>query len=170
MRVGGGIALLGLKEEELRLGPGHQRVPFGRRHGNDFLQADAWIAGEGLTIRRVDVADHPGDAFARCAGPGEDAERREVGPQVHVRLFDTDETLDRRSVEHDLAIERFHELAVRDLDVLDRAEDVGELQAHELDLLALGPLENLRLCFARGRCFGHDFASILANFSRMTLV
>ena len=36
--------------------------------------------------------------------------------------------------------------------------------------LEIGPLENLRLCFARGRCFGHDFASILANFSRGTLV
>ena len=37
------------------------------------------------------------------------------------------------------------ELAVRHLDVLDRAEDVGELQAQELDPLPLGQLEDLLL-------------------------
>jgi hypothetical protein len=36
----------------------------------------------------------------------------------------------------------FAELAVGNLDVLDRAEDVDELQPHELDLLALDPFEN----------------------------
>ena len=66
----------------------------------------------------------------------------EVGPQVHVRLFDADEALDRRAVEHDLAVQRVLELAVGDLDVLDGPEDVGELQAQELHLLALGALED----------------------------
>ena len=40
------------------------------------------------------------------------------------------------------AVERLLELPVGHLDVLGRAEDVGELQAHELDLLALDALEN----------------------------
>ena len=41
-----------------------------------------------------------------------------------------------------MAVERFLELSVRDLDVLDHAEDVGELQAEELDALALGTLQD----------------------------
>src|SRR5205814_2778847 len=108
---------------------------------------------------RVDVADHPRDLFAGGSGPREDAEGREVGPQVHVRLLDADESLDRRAVEHDLAVERVLELAVGNLDVLDRAEDVGELETEELHLLALGALEDLRLGFGRLRRrpmrFGH---------------
>ena len=49
--------------------------------------------------------------------------------------------LDRRAVEHHLAVERLLELAVWDFDVLDGAEDVGELQPQELDLLLLGRVE-----------------------------
>jgi hypothetical protein len=70
--------------------------------------------------------------------------RSQVGREVHVRLLDADEPLDRRAVEHDQAVERVLELPVGHLDVLDRPEDVGELQAQELDLLALGPFEDLR--------------------------
>ena len=81
-------------------------------------------------------------------GPGEDLEGREVGTQIHVRLLDADEAFDRRAVEHDLAVERLGELAVGDLDVLDDAEDVGELQAQKLDALLLGTLQD-RLLFAR---------------------
>ena len=47
--------------------------------------------------------------------------------------------------------ERVLELAVRNLDVLDRPEDVGELQPHELDLLALGPLEDAGVLFREVR-------------------
>src|SRR5204862_6925036 len=70
------------------------------------------------------------------------------------------EAFDRRSVEHDLAVERLLELPIGDFDVLDRAENVRELQAHELDLLALGALDDLRLGFPggparRGVRFGH---------------
>src|SRR4029078_9732771 len=68
--------------------------------------------------------------------------------QVHVRFFDADEAFDRGAVEHDPAVERLLELAVGDLDVLDRPEDIGELKAHELDLLVFHRLENLRLAFA----------------------
>src|SRR5439155_3252395 len=64
---------------------------------------------------------------------------------------------DRRAVEHDFAVERLFELAIGYLDILDCAEDVGELEAHELDLLALRPLENLRLRLFRsaGRRLDH---------------
>ena len=39
-------------------------------------------------------------------------------------------------------VERFLELPIRHLDVLDDAEDVGELEAHELDLFARGTLQD----------------------------
>ena len=77
--------------------------------------------------------------------PRQDAERRQVGPQIHVRLLDPHEAFDRGAVEHDLAVERGAELAIRDLDVLDDAEDVRELQAHELHVHAIRELEDLRL-------------------------
>ena len=145
VRFGRRDAVPGLKQEELGLGPGLHRVAPGRRHRDDVLERRARAADEGRAFRRVDVADHPRDLLAGRAGPRKDAERRQVGPKVHVRLFDADESLDRRAVEHDLAVERLFELPIGDLDVLDRSEDVGELQAHELHLLALDALENLRL-------------------------
>ena len=48
------------------------------------------------------------------------------------------------------AVERRGELAVGDLDVLDDPEDVGELQAHELDVHAIRQLEDLRLLLGGG--------------------
>jgi hypothetical protein len=59
-----------------------------------------------------------------------------------LRLFDAHEPLDRGAVEHDSPLERLLELAVWHLDVFQDAEDVGELEAHELDLLALDTLQN----------------------------
>ena len=98
-------------------------------------------------------------------GPGKHLEGAEVGLEVHVRLFDADEALDRRAVEHDAAVERLLELPVRHLDVLGRAEDVGELEAHELDLLALDALENPRLpvVFRHGRDYANFLLGLLVR-------
>jgi hypothetical protein len=63
----------------------------------------------------------------------------------HVGLFDPHEALDGRPVEHDLPVERLLELPVGDLDVLDAADDVAELQAHELHAFTLGGFQDLRL-------------------------
>ena len=110
-----------------------------------FFKRGARAAGEGAAVGVGDVADQPADAGAVGVGPREDLEGRQVGTQIHVRLFDADEAFDRRAVEHDLAVERVGELAVGDLDVLDDAEDVGELKAQELDAFLLGPLQDLLL-------------------------
>ncbi len=152
--VGGRHAVLRLEEEELGLGPGLHRVALGRRHRDHFLEAGARVADERLAVGGVDVADHPRDFLAGGPGPREDAERREIGAQVHVRFLDAHEALDRGAVEHDLAVQRLFELPVRDLHVLDRAQDVGELQPQELHLFPLGALENLGLGFLRRR-LGH---------------
>src|SRR5204863_5440334 len=71
---------------------------------------------------------------------------------------------------HDLAVERLLDLLVGDVDVLDGAEDVGELQAHELDFVALGTLEDLRLRLPG--CGGRfdQGTRILANFSAASFV
>src|SRR5262249_40418543 len=71
-------------------------------------------------------------------------ERGQVRLQIHVRFLDADEAVDRRAVKHDLAIECRFELSVGNLDVLDRSQNVGELQAHELHTLAFDALEYLR--------------------------
>jgi hypothetical protein len=104
--------------------------------------------------------------------PVEHAKGRQIGTEVHVRLFNADEPLDGRPVEHDLAVERLLELAVGNLDVLDGAEDVGELKAHELHLFALGALEDLRLGLTGvRRCvLGHepdDFSQLSIADSRL---
>ena len=147
VRVGGGLAVARLEEEELRLRSAVHRVAGGRRLGDGALQGVPRTALEGAAVRVVDVADQPADPFAGVLRPRQHPEGRQVGPEEHVRLLDPDEALDRRAVEHDLAVQRRGELAVRDLDVLDDAEDVGELQAHELHVRALRQLEDLRLAF-----------------------
>ncbi len=75
---------------------------------------------------------------------------------------------------------RVAELAVGDLDVLDRPEDVGELQAKELHLLLLGPLENrglqrvLRRSFRRhvwtAPCQGHCGDQLRGSCSSRTKI
>src|SRR5439155_17600398 len=83
------------------------------------------------------------------------------------------EPLDGRYVVHDPALEGVLELPVRNLHVLDGSEDVGELKAHELDLLALNALEDLRLRFAgvRRSVPGHvpagDFSQLFARVFRL---
>ena len=110
-----------------------------------FFKVERGQPAKGRAVRVRDVADQPADARALVVGPRKHLEGREVGTEIHVRFLDADEALDRRAVEHDLAVERVCELAVRDLDVLDDAEDVGELKAQELDPFLLGPLEDLLL-------------------------
>ena len=110
-----------------------------------FFKRGARAAGEGAAVRVGDVADQPADAGAVRVGPGENLERRQVGTQIHVRLFDSNEAFDRRAVEHDVAVERLGKLAVRDLDVLDDTKDVGELKAQELDTFLIRTFQDLFL-------------------------
>ena len=145
VRLGGGLAVAAQEQEELGFRPRHHREAALGGEGDDVLQRGARAAGEGAAVGIGDVADQAADARAVGVGPGEDLEGRQVGTEIHVRLFDSDEAFDRRAVEHDVAVERFGELAVGDLDVLDDAEDVGELKAQELDALLLGPFEDLLL-------------------------
>ena len=144
-------ALAALEEKEFGLGPGAHREAALVGQRDHALERRSRTAGERRAVGVGDVADDAGHALRACVGPGEDLKGVQVGLEVHVGLFNPHEPLDRRAVEHDAAVERFGELAIGDLDVLDRAEDVDELQPHELDLLALDPLENPRATVV----FGH---------------
>jgi hypothetical protein len=142
VRLGRRRAVLALKQEKLRLGPRVHHVALLGSQGDHPLQRRSRTALERLAIRTMDVADHPRDLLAPRVAPRENRERIEVRTQVHVRLFDPNEALDRRPVEHDFAVQRIVELAVGDLDVLDRPEDVCELQPQELDPLLFSAFEN----------------------------
>ena len=159
IEVAPGIVRLGrrdpvppLEQEELALGAGVHREPLRGGERDDPLERAARAALERDTLGRVDVADHPRHLLTGRIVPGINHERVGIGTQEHVRFLDPHEALDRRAVEHDQAVQRVLELAVRNLDVLDRAEDVRELQPHELDLLALGPLEDAGVLFREVRC------------------
>ena len=159
VEVAPGIVRLGrrgpvppLEQEELALGAGVHREPLRGGERDDPLERAARAALERDALGRIDVADHPRHLLTGRVVPGIDHEGVGIRTQEHVRFLDPHEALDRRAVEHDQAVQRVLELAVRNLDVLDRAEDVGELQPHELDLLALGPLEDAGVLFREVRC------------------
>ena len=132
--VRGFAAFTGLEDEKLGFHAGvHRESEFGRA-GNLSLQDTARIAVEGGAIGSRDVADEARNAACGIT-PRKNPERRQVRSEQHVRLFDTNEPLDRGPVEHDVAGERLLELRARNLDVLVDAEDVGELQPQEAHVL-----------------------------------
>ena len=131
-----------LKDEKLGFDTGHHLVAERLRFRDLALQRLTRAAGERRAVRIVDVADHAGD-LARRVTVRQHAEGVQIGPQHHVRFLDPDEAFDRRTVEHDVALERLFELALGHLDILVDAEDVGELEAQGTDVLLFGGFENL---------------------------
>jgi hypothetical protein len=78
-------------------------------------------AGVGVARRPVgqqDVAEHAGHAGI-LAAPGQQLERRRVGPRDHVRLVHAGEALDRRAVEADAVRKRALEFGGGDSDGLE---------------------------------------------------
>jgi hypothetical protein len=99
-------------------------------------------------VGHVDVADEPPHPRRRIT-PWEDLERGEIRGQQHIRLFHPHESGDGGPVEHDVALQRLPELRAWDLDVLDNAQNVGELQAQKTDLLGFREFEDVRGSRAR---------------------
>ncbi len=133
--------LVALEQEELGLDPGVHHVPEVRGALRDTLQAQARITGERGVVRIVHVADQPGDARLRVS-PRKHPEGPRVGFQQHVAFLDPHESLDRRPVEQDLAVEGLAELARRNLDILRVAQDVRERQTHEAHAESATELED----------------------------
>jgi hypothetical protein len=83
--------------------------------------------------------------------------RRRVGHQQHVRLVDLLEAADRRAVEADPVAERvLVEARERHSHVLPGARQVGELEVHQVRVVALGKVEHVaRLRFPPARERAH---------------
>ena len=134
--LGGGLALLvGLEQEELRL-RAHIETVVAHVVGllDHPLEHIAGVAHEGGSIGVVYVADQPGH-FTVAGPPGEDTEALQIRVEVLVRLVNADEALNGGAVEHTLVADRLFNLGRGDGNVFEHAENVGKLQAHELDFL-----------------------------------
>ena len=133
-----------LEQKELSLTPGHHRKAQLAGPLDLALECRTRAPGKRLLVRSVDVAEQPGHA-STLVFVGQNPERVQIRLEQHVGFFDPDEAFDRRSIEHDLTVERLLELAARHLDVLVDSEDVGELEADEVDAEAPGELQHLGL-------------------------
>ena len=163
--------------EELQLRTGHVAEAHVLGELDLPPQDAARIARERFAVRRVDVADDFGGAVVVAALPGDDAEGFEVRVEEHVAFVNAREALDTRAVEPQTVVDRVAELVERDMDVLDDAHDVGELQADEPYVGRLGLLEHallhrsfvrrwhvcsflMRVCCRRGR---REFLALAAG-------
>ena len=128
-----GFGRLGrLEDEELHLRRDVEREALVPRAVQVALQHVARVALERLLRQVLDVAEHPGDRRV-VAAPRHDLERVRVREREHVGLLDAAVALDGRAVEGHALLERGLELGGRDGEALERAEDVGEPEAHEAD-------------------------------------
>ena len=144
------------EHEKLQLRSGH--IPKAHVLGTLELapQHTTRVASEGLAVGCVHVADHFGGGPVRIAFPGDDAEGIEVRIEEHVALVDAREAFDARTVEPQAVVDRVAKLVEGDMDVLNNAHDVGELQTDESHVGRRGLLEHalLRRNFVRGRDHG----------------
>ncbi len=131
-----------LEVEELDLRPDVEGEAEGGGARQVALEHLARVAGEGRAVREVDVAEHARHA-ALARAPGQQLEGRGVGDRGHVALAGAGEALDRAAVEADALLERLFELLEGDGEALQRAEDVREPEADELDVLLAALLQDV---------------------------
>jgi hypothetical protein len=135
--------LVAVEKEELRLRTYHHSVAHLLRYLDHSPQGQTWTSFEGCTVGSVDVTYQARDPRPIRAHPRIDPERIEIGNEQHVRLLDPHESLDRRAVEQDLAIEGLLELAPRHLHIFQCPHQVGELKSQEPYFLAVHGFEYL---------------------------
>ena len=123
-----------LEEEKLALGADVEGIAHGSRALQHRLQHMARVADKGRAVGVIDVADEPRGAPA-LGLPGQHHEGVRVGIEVLVALVDAGEALDGAAVYHDLVIQGLFQLPAADGNVLQLAENVGELHADELNVL-----------------------------------
>ncbi len=144
------------EEKELQLRAGIESVAELGQPLDLAQEDDTRIALEQVAIRLVDPAD---DAGSRVASPlpGDDVEGREVGHQEHVALGDPGEAGDRRAIKPLAVLDDILEEVDRDRHQLGDAHHVSELEADELDRLALAGFQHLirarRNCPPAGWCY-----------------
>src|SRR5919197_1008165 len=143
---------LGCEQEEFQLDAHRISESQLGRLGQCAGQHSAWIAIEALAVGGVNVADDLG--VDSRGGVGSQAERAQVGLQVHVALEDAREAFHRRAVEPFSVAHGMAQPVGGDGDALYRAEHIDELQIEEAGTLLLeqlrGPLQGQRRMPASG--------------------
>ena len=133
--------MLVLKVEELELGPDVENVAHIERALDLACEHLAWVALEGLAVRRADVAEHAPHRVALRA-PREHLEGRGVGEGEHVAFARSAKALDAAAVEAHAVLEGVLELARDDGERLHVAENIGKPEADEVDIAALDGFEH----------------------------
>ena len=85
--------------------------------------------------------------------PGIQRKGVQIGTQIHIGLLDADKALDGGAVEHTLIIQRFFHLAGGNGHVLQRTENIGELQTDKFNVLFFDNTENVLFGIT---AHGHD--------------
>ncbi len=118
----------------LELGTDEEGEAQVRRALQVALEHVARVALVGGSVGPHDVAEHRRDRLAVLA-PRQDLQRGGIGQRHHVGLLDPGESLDRRAVEAHALGHRRVEFVDRDDEGLEEAENIGEPQVDELDVL-----------------------------------
>ena len=133
-----------LEEEELGFGGEVHVVAHPLGAVDRALEDAARVALEGFAGGGVHhVTDEACGRALLGAPPRQHRERRGVGFETHVRFLDPDEPFNTGAVEVDPLLEGLLGLRGGDGDVLHRAEDVGELEPEEIDVLLVDLVENV---------------------------
>lgn len=132
-----------LEVEILQLGPDHPAVTEVGGVLQGALEGIARVALVRVSVRRDDVAEHPGLAAFVLRSPREQAEGGRVGHRDHIALLDPREPLDRGAVEAHPGLQGLGQLGACDGEALEPAENVGEPEAYEPDIVLLDEFQNL---------------------------
>ena len=127
--------LVGVEQEKFTLRP---HVKTGETHilrlTQDLFQQSPGIPLKGGAVGLVHIADKArGPAFVVV--PGENKKGVQIGIQVHIRFLDAYKALDGGTVEHALVAQRLGQLAGRNGNILEAAENIRKLQADKPDVL-----------------------------------
>jgi len=136
------------EEEELQFRTGVKEVAILRGILHGHAEHVARVALERLAALLVDIA-HKARHRVIPGPPGQEGVSGEVGFQHHIRLLDPDKPLNRGSVKTDAAGQRLLSLLDRDGDVFGHAQEVGELEAEESDIILLDAVKHRRSDVAR---------------------
>ena len=140
---GGRQALLVFfKEEKLRLSADVHGIAECFGFSEDPFEVHPGAAFKGLAVGLMDIADYPRSSDAILVAPGQEGKGVVIGLEVHIGLVDPHKAVNRRTIKHDIAVERFLDLAFRQGHIFHEAEDIDKLKAKKLDVFVFNNLHN----------------------------
>ena len=140
---GGPAVLVGLKEEELQLGPDVEHVKaHALRPAEHPAQHAPGVAHEGGAVGVVHIAEHPGHPPPGHL-LGDNHKAVQIGVEALVRLVDAGEALNGGAVEHNLVVHRLLHLGGGDGHIFHLAENIGELHPDKLNIILPDNADNV---------------------------